>query len=187
MARDKITKDRRIPGFVLNNPVRRLFSKPRKYSSYVSRGQTVADLGCGPGYYTFPLAEAVGPEGKVYAVDSDERPIRTVKKKAEEGGFQNIEAHAGSAAQLGFIPDGSVDFVLADGMLCCMAPPDHPSAVSEIQRILKPGARAYLVIAPGSMSYVDPAEWEAILGQFRVEKRNHARGLQESWALVSRR
>jgi len=35
----------------------------------------VADLGCGPGYYTLPLAESVGPEGRVYAVDMNEGVI----------------------------------------------------------------------------------------------------------------
>src|SRR5688572_26305178 len=35
----------------------------------VQRGQTVADLGAGSGYYTRRLAKAVGETGKVYAVD----------------------------------------------------------------------------------------------------------------------
>ena len=35
----------------------------------VDKGKTVADLGCGPGFFTLPLAELVGPTGQVYAVD----------------------------------------------------------------------------------------------------------------------
>ncbi|MGH7887023.1 MAG: methyltransferase domain-containing protein, partial [Candidatus Binatia bacterium] len=34
-------------------------------------GDQVADLGAGGGYFTFKLAKAVGPTGKVYAVDID--------------------------------------------------------------------------------------------------------------------
>jgi ubiquinone/menaquinone biosynthesis C-methylase UbiE len=59
----------------------------------------------------------VGPEGRVYVVDLDEENIRAVERKAADGGYHNIEAHASSAADLGFIEDGSLDFVLANGLL----------------------------------------------------------------------
>ncbi|WP_455283779.1 class I SAM-dependent methyltransferase [[Eubacterium] cellulosolvens] len=56
----------------------------------------VADLGCGPGYFTVALAELVGPQGRVFAVDSDEKAIRALKMKADGRGFHSIEAHASS-------------------------------------------------------------------------------------------
>ncbi|HVY67708.1 MAG TPA: methyltransferase domain-containing protein, partial [Patescibacteria group bacterium] len=31
---------------------------------------TVADLGCGSGFYVIPAAQLVGPEGTVYGLDS---------------------------------------------------------------------------------------------------------------------
>jgi ubiquinone/menaquinone biosynthesis C-methylase UbiE len=121
------------------NPIRRLFEPPQRLiGPYVTKGQVVADLGCGSGYYTLALAECVGPEGRVYAVDLDEKCIRALEKKVDKGGYYNIEAHASSASDVSFIEDGSVDFVLANGLLCSMA--DHrQSAVNEIRRILKPG------------------------------------------------
>ena len=33
-------------------------------------GTRIADLGCGPGYYTFKFAELAGPDGMVYATDT---------------------------------------------------------------------------------------------------------------------
>ena len=180
-------KDKHFPVFALDNPFRRLFSNPRKYCPYVRQNQTVADLGCGPGYFAFALAESVGLRGKVYAVDSDERAIRAVEKKAAKRGGHNVEAHAASAANIDFIHDQSVDFVLADGLLCSMAPQDHESAVGEIKRILKPDGKAFLKTARGSMSYVDDAEWEAILGEYQVEERNQASLFKDRWALVSKR
>ena len=39
----------------------------------VTAGQTVVDYGCGPGLFTFPAADIVGAEGKVYAVDIEPR------------------------------------------------------------------------------------------------------------------
>src|SRR5688572_5825581 len=35
----------------------------------IRAGQTVADLGCGSGYYAFRMSQLVGPSGKVQAID----------------------------------------------------------------------------------------------------------------------
>jgi ubiquinone/menaquinone biosynthesis C-methylase UbiE len=78
-------RDKHFPLFAHDNLSRRLFSNPNKYCPYVEKGQVVADLGCGPGYYTLVLAEFVGPEGRVYAVDSDGKAIRALEKKAVFG------------------------------------------------------------------------------------------------------
>jgi SAM-dependent methyltransferase len=186
MTAGKDKRDKRFPLFGLDNPLRRLFGDPRKYCSYVKQDQTVADLGCGPGFYTFALAESVGPKGRVYAVDSDEQAIRAVERKVGKRKYHNIEAHASSAADLSFIEDNSVDFVVADGLLCSMAPQDHESAVSEMKRILKPAGKAFLQVAKGFLSYVDKAEWEGILGGFTVERRSSESLLEDRWALVSK-
>lgn len=99
-------------------PFRKLFEPPQRLvEPYVKKGQVVADLGCGPGYYTLVLARSVGPEGKVYAVDLDKECIRTLEKNAGKAGYHNIEARASSAADLSFIKDGTVDFILANGLL----------------------------------------------------------------------
>ncbi|UCG93304.1 MAG: class I SAM-dependent methyltransferase [candidate division WOR-3 bacterium] len=187
MAPSEDKRDKHFPVFALDNPLRRLFGSPRKYCSYVKQEQIVADLGCGPGFYTFALAKSVGPQGRIYAVDSDEKAIRTVKRKAAKRQCDNVEAHASSAADLSFIEDDSVDFVLADGLLCSVAPQDHESAVREIKRILKPDGKAFLSVAKGRMSYVDKAEWEGILEGFKVELRNYESFFEDRWALVSKK
>jgi len=184
VAKSEKKRDRHFPLFAHDSPIRRLFSSPRKYCHYVTKGQVVADLGCGPGYYTLALAECVGPEGKVYAVDSDEKTIRAVEKKAAKRGLHNIEAHASSASYLSFIEDGSVDFILANGLLCSMAPQYHESAVNEIRRVLKPNGLAYLSVAGGRWSYVDRAEWGKILEAFKVEHRGDP-VTSDRWAVVS--
>jgi ubiquinone/menaquinone biosynthesis C-methylase UbiE len=100
------------------DPIRRLFEPPQRLiRPYIKKGQVVADLGCGSGYYTLPLAEIVGPEGKVYAVDLGKTSIRVLQKKTDKGGYHNIEAHVSSAADVSFIKDRSVDFVFANGLL----------------------------------------------------------------------
>jgi predicted methyltransferase len=56
----------------------------------LARGAKVADLGAGGGYFTFPLAEAVGPQGLVYAVDIDEGMNAFVVREARERGLANV-------------------------------------------------------------------------------------------------
>jgi ubiquinone/menaquinone biosynthesis C-methylase UbiE len=121
----------------------------------------------------------------VFAVDSDEKAIRAVENKAARRGLGNIEAHAASAADLRFIGNEEVDFVLANGLLCSMAPKDHASAVSEMKRVLKPSGRAYLSVAKGAMSYVDEAAWDEIPRGFNVGGSCDGNFLQDRWALVS--
>jgi ubiquinone/menaquinone biosynthesis C-methylase UbiE len=183
----KINQDNHFPTIVFDNFIRKLFDRPDKYRKYVRQDQVVADLGCGPGFFTFPLADAVGMNGRVYAVDSDEKAVRKIEKKAIKKGYHNIDSHVSSAARLGFINDDSVDFVLADGLLCCVAPQDHSGAVNEIMRILKPDGKAMLLTSTSSMSYVDDQEWESILAQFKVEERNYAPYKGDRRAIITKR
>lgn len=53
-------------------------------------GQRVADLGAGGGYFTYRLARAVGPQGRVYAVDSDPDMRSRIQKRAARKGYANI-------------------------------------------------------------------------------------------------
>jgi ubiquinone/menaquinone biosynthesis C-methylase UbiE len=188
MVEDHTKQDKHFPLIVHHNLIRRLFfSSPDKYHSYVGPGQVVADLGCGPGFFALALAAAVGPTGTVYAVDSDEKAIRSVERRAKKKGFHNIKTFVASATDLSFIKDESVDFILADGLLCSMAPQHHEQATKEIRRILRPNGRAYLKAAQGSWSYAGPAEWEKILEGFTVEQRSDEANGEGRWAVVSKK
>ncbi len=174
-------------GEINYNLIKRFLNRDRsvphkQVEPYVKKGQVVADIGCGSGYYTLALAERVGPEGKVYAVDLNEKAIRNLEKKADMLGYHNIEAHSSSATELSFIKDGSIDFVLANGLLCVMSG-DRDLAVNEIKRIMKSDGKAYLSLgSPPPLGHVNRREWEKILEGFRVERRG---GFLQKWALVS--
>jgi ubiquinone/menaquinone biosynthesis C-methylase UbiE len=171
---------RRSPAFF--DPLRRLFEHPeRLVQPYVKEGHVVADLGCGSGYYALTLADLVGPTGKVYAVDLDEKAIRALSKRAEKAGYRNIEARAVSAVDVSFIEDKSVDFVLANGLLCSMST-NRQSAVNEMKRILKPTGKAYISLGFGPpLGFVNEAEWQKTLEGFRVEQGGT---YKEKWAVV---
>jgi ubiquinone/menaquinone biosynthesis C-methylase UbiE len=57
----------------------------------IEPGDHVADLGAGSGYFTFLLAQAVGPGGKVYAVDVDRDMVALLSKRVQEEGYKNVE------------------------------------------------------------------------------------------------
>jgi len=67
--------------------------QPRKLleALQLKRGQQVGDFGCGNGYYTLPLARAVGPRGKVFAVDIQQEMLDLLDARARPRGFENIE------------------------------------------------------------------------------------------------
>jgi len=174
MNTKKEKQDKQFP--IIGHIIARLFEPSKRIiEPYVKEGMMVADLGCGPGYYTLHFAKILGPEGRVYAVDSDERSIRALEKKKEKRGFQNIEAHAASAADLSFIKDESIDFIFANGLLCCVAPKQQGSSVEEIKRILKPNGLAYISVARGSYSYMTKENWDQILKEFKIQKRKDKR------------
>jgi len=57
----------------------------------IKPGERVADLGSGGGYFTFRLSQAVGPTGKVYAVDVDKDMLEDLAGRAKKDGYGNIE------------------------------------------------------------------------------------------------
>jgi len=57
-----------LPTF--DNPLRRLIQNPQRIlEGLVQVGQRAADLGCGMGYFSLPMARLAGETGRVYAVD----------------------------------------------------------------------------------------------------------------------
>lgn len=60
-------------------------------------GHRVADIGSGFGYFTFRMAARVGPDGKVFAVDIDEKAIDNVRQRKEREKLNQVEAILGES------------------------------------------------------------------------------------------
>ena len=73
-------------------------------------GAQVADLGAGGGYFTFRLAEAVGPKGVVFAVDVDEDMTDYLQARADDEGLSNVTVILGRYEDP-LLPDGQVDLL----------------------------------------------------------------------------
>ncbi len=73
-------------------------------------GQVVADIGAGGGYFTFLLADAVGPEGRVYAVDVDPDMTGHLESEAAERRAQQVTVVLAEPDDPG-LPEAGVDLV----------------------------------------------------------------------------
>jgi ubiquinone/menaquinone biosynthesis C-methylase UbiE len=128
----------------LSTPFRRLVTNPRRIlGDLVSTGDTVVDLGCGPGFFTLPLAEMVGDEGSVIAVDLQQAMLDKLGVRAErEGLASRIHLHRCEAGTLGL--DGEpADFALAFWMVHEV--PDQWRFFQQTHDLLRSGARLLLV------------------------------------------
>jgi arsenite methyltransferase len=107
----------------------------------LKRGDRVADLGAGAGYFTFRLAEAVGPSGVVYAVDTD-RDMQAVLAKAARKRVGSkvvvVEARPDDPA----LPE-PVD--LAFMVNAYHHIPDRPAWFANLARYLRPAGRVAIV------------------------------------------
>jgi len=76
----------------------------------IAPGDHVADIGAGDGYFSFILAEAVGPSGHVYAVEVEVELVENLKKSVEEKGLSNVTVVKGDFDDP-LLPDGSIDLI----------------------------------------------------------------------------
>ncbi len=108
----------------------------------LERGDVVCDIGCGNGYFTLRLARRVGPEGKVYAVDIQQKMLALLKKRAEKAGLDNIEPVLGRPHDPK-LPKRSLDLVLLVDVYHEFTHPEH--MLEGIRRSLKRDGKMVLV------------------------------------------
>ena len=129
----------------LDNPIRKLIHNPEKIlNGYIERGQTILDLGCGPGTFTIAMAKMVGDTGKVIAVDVQDEMLQRVKMMAARVGLESrIITHKSLPERIGV--SDKVDFALAFYMVHEV--PDAEAFLREVASLLKPKGKL-LVVEP---------------------------------------
>jgi ubiquinone/menaquinone biosynthesis C-methylase UbiE len=105
-------------------------------------GERVADLGAGGGYFTFRLARAVGPTGRVYAVDVDQGMLDHVAERTAEEGVANVETVLATPTDPN-LPAGSVDLVFTCNTYHHIE--DRPAYFAALRGALRPGGRVAIV------------------------------------------
>ncbi len=105
----------------------------------IHAGQSVADLGSGPGFWTLPLAELVGPTGQVWALDASQEMLDALASHNPPEQVRLLRAELPKLA----LPDGSIDLVWTAFVFHEVQPPEE--LARELHRVLKPGGRAIIL------------------------------------------
>jgi len=104
----------------------------------------VADVGCGPGYFTFRLAKAVGETGKVVAQDIDAKALKGISDRVQKEKIANIEVVRGEAADTK-LPTASVDSALVCDVLHHVPAAQRLPLIKDTVRAIKPGGMLFLI------------------------------------------
>lgn len=125
---------------VLEDPARDAWQKPQEVVAKLALkpGESVADIGAGSGYFTVPLARAVGPGGIVYAVDVDPGMLDYIRQRAKREGLENIRTVLADPHDPKLAP-ASVDLIFICDTLHHIS--EREKYYPLLARSLKPGGR----------------------------------------------
>jgi ubiquinone/menaquinone biosynthesis C-methylase UbiE len=123
----------RVAGLKVDEIIARLELKP---------GVVVADLGAGSGVFSVPLARAVGPSGKVYAVEIDHALLEHINGKVKEQNVTNVHTVLGKFGDPS-LPAADVDVAFMHDVLHHIE--DRAEYLKNVARYLKPGGRLAIV------------------------------------------
>ena len=129
-------------------------------------GDVVADIGAGSGYHTRRMAAAVGPTGKVYAVDIQPEMLEILESKLPAEGFENVTTVLGKIDSTE-LPEGVVDLVMTVDVYHEFS---HPyEMIQSMCEALKPGGRMVFVEYRAEDESV-PIKWHHKMTDAQVRK-----------------
>ena len=134
----------------LDTRMRRLLENPRKkLGPYIKEGMVVADIGCGPGFFSIDMARMVGKNGRVIAADMQEGMLQIIRDKIRGTEIEKrVTLHKSEQNRIGIT--GPVDFVLLFYMVHEV--PHKGPFFSEITDTLKQGGLVLIVEPPFHVS-----------------------------------
>jgi len=139
-------------------------------------GEAILDLGCGTGELSAHLAEIVGQEGNVVAVDPDIGRVHVAQETHK--GVKNLTFHEGSTAFFPGMSSETYDVIFSNAVLHFV--PDKREAFENMFRSLRPGGKivlSYIDHLPPVVEHVyhelNPANLVRILSMFQLETRSN--------------
>jgi len=100
-------------------------------------GQTILDIGCGPGFATLDLAELLGPASRIMAVDAAPAYLESLRMDAAARGVDRQIETIESDAQSLDLAENSIDHAYARWVLCFLERPE--AVIDAVAKALRPG------------------------------------------------
>jgi SAM-dependent methyltransferase len=126
-------------------------------------GETVLELGAGPGDTGFAAAVLVGEAGRLISSDFSPEMVEVARRRGAELGLENVDYRVIDAERI------DLDVASVDGVLCqsaFMLVADPAAALSETRRVLRPGGR----LAMSVWGAPERNPWASIGGRILVER-----------------
>jgi ubiquinone/menaquinone biosynthesis C-methylase UbiE len=136
----------------LDNRIRTWVQNPQKIlGPYLKEGMTVLDIGCGPGFFSIPMAHMVGKSGRVIAADLQDGMLRKLRDKIQGTDLEErITLHQCEEQRIGL--SEKVDLLVAFYMIHEL--PDIEGFFHEVSSILKPNGRVFIAEPPFHVSKI---------------------------------
>lgn len=178
---------------VFDDPARDAWQKPADVIALmkIDPGSTVVDLGAGTGYFEGRLSEAVGPTGKVLALDVEPDMIRYLRARAARDKLDNV------VAKLVRSDDPLLDKEGVDRILVVDTwhhVPDRPLYAARLRDGLRPGGAIFVVdftldasMGPPKEHRLPPEVVRAELAAVGLEAEIAPEELPEQYVVVGRR
>ncbi len=140
-----------------DDPERDAWQQPTKVveALELEPGMAVADIGAGTGYFNPHLAAAVGPDGKVVAIDIEPKMVEYMAERAKRDGTPQVEARVTQPGSHG-LADGEVDRVLIVDTYHHIE--DRPAYFGALRAALKPGGKLVIVDITKEAPFGPPVE-----------------------------
>jgi ubiquinone/menaquinone biosynthesis C-methylase UbiE len=153
--------------------LRRLLYNPAKIlSPWIRDGMTVADFGCGPGFFTRAAAGLVGSNGKVIAVDIQEGMLAILRERIAGTPIEHrIRPHRCDPDHLGI----SAQLDLVYSFYVMHEVPDRERVIRELCDLIKPGGTIFLMDFVVTMSRPAFEELERLVVQAGFRAIAHPR------------
>ena len=132
------------PATCFGQPGRERWQPPEKIldAIAVEPGMRIGEAGAGEGYFTFPLARRVGPEGLVFANDISTSSLDVIRRRATREGLKNIEIVVGAVDDPLF-PEKNLEMIVMVYVLHMLERPLE--FMENLRSYLRPGGSLVII------------------------------------------
>jgi predicted O-methyltransferase YrrM len=140
-------------GYLFLLPLRKLWEHPRKtLEPWITKGDTVFELGPAMGYFTLDLARLVGPDGQVICAEVQPRMLEALKRRLAKAGLSDIVDARLGRPDNPCIDDltGAVDFAFLHHVIHEVSDPAR--VIGRVSAAMRPGGKVILAEPNGHVS-----------------------------------